>query len=348
FFFFFQAEDGIRDFHVTGVQTCALPICRRVGVDAQIDLVERNVMERRRQRLGSRRQAVAEGVGRVLKDDGQPRRAAGDVVLRLMVGAPRVDVVDALNDGPGRAGMRAHVLLRAVLAQLLEMKVGIGRRQGRARPRRFQPLGPADRREYAGADDRRFHVFSRVRQPKQQGARQHPGGKIGSHVPPRNAASALRPRREADSSHVCSFGNGPNRNSYGLAIGRGACAGYTGFRQGSETNMWDEQQTGIFLGASRKPDDSYQKAEELLLKFANRHGIVTGATGTGKTVTLQILAEGFSNAGVPVFCADIKGDLAGVSMMGEAKDFLLKRAEAIKLDPYEFAEFPVIFWDLFG
>ena len=111
--------------------------------------------------------------------------------------------------------------------------------------------------------------------------------------------------------------------------------------------MW-EQQGGIFLGASRNPDDSYQKAEELLLKYANRHGIVTGATGTGKTVTLQVLAEGFSSAGVPVFCADIKGDLAGLAMMGEPKDFLLKRAEAIRLEPYEFGEFPVIFWDLFG
>lgn len=112
--------------------------------------------------------------------------------------------------------------------------------------------------------------------------------------------------------------------------------------------MWDQQPASIFLGASRKPDDSYQKAEELLLKFGNRHGIVTGATGTGKTVTLQVLAEGFSAAGVPVFCADIKGDLSGVSMMGEAKDFLLSRAETIKLDPYEFSEFPVVFWDLFG
>ncbi|MCO5063154.1 MAG: DUF853 domain-containing protein [Rhizobiaceae bacterium] len=104
----------------------------------------------------------------------------------------------------------------------------------------------------------------------------------------------------------------------------------------------------IFLGASRKPDDSYQRPENLLLRYGNRHGIVTGATGTGKTVTLQILAEGFSNAGVPVFCADIKGDLSGIAMMGEAKDFLLKRAEQVKLDPYEFQEFPVIFWDLFG
>jgi len=112
--------------------------------------------------------------------------------------------------------------------------------------------------------------------------------------------------------------------------------------------MWDAQQTDIFLGASRKPDDSYQKAEELHLKFANRHGIITGATGTGKTVTLQVLAEGFSAAGVPVFCSDVKGDLSGVAMMGEPKDFLFQRAEAIRLEPYEFAEFPVIFWDLFG
>ncbi len=107
-------------------------------------------------------------------------------------------------------------------------------------------------------------------------------------------------------------------------------------------------ENSIFIGASRKPDDSYQRPEELLLKYANRHGLVTGATGTGKTVTLQVIAEGFSNAGVPVFCADVKGDLSGVAMLGEAKDFLVKRAEAVKLDPYAFQEFPVIFWDLFG
>jgi DNA helicase HerA-like ATPase len=108
------------------------------------------------------------------------------------------------------------------------------------------------------------------------------------------------------------------------------------------------EQDSIFIGASRKPDDSYQRPEHLLLGYANRHGLVTGATGTGKTVTLQILAEGFSNAGVPVFCADIKGDLSGIAAIGEAKDFLIKRAEQIKLDPYEFQQFPVIFWDLFG
>jgi uncharacterized protein len=104
----------------------------------------------------------------------------------------------------------------------------------------------------------------------------------------------------------------------------------------------------IFIGASRKPDDSIQKGEYLALKFANRHGLVTGATGTGKTVTLQILAEAFSNNGVPVFAADIKGDLSGIAAMGEDKDFLLKRAEAIGLNPYDHQEFPVIFWDLFG
>ena len=60
----------------------------------------------------------------------------------------------------------------------------------------------------------------------------------------------------------------------------------------------------IFLGKSRKP-------EVLSLRYSNRHGLITGATGTGKTVTLQVLAEGFSKAGVPVFAADIKGDLSG-------------------------------------
>ncbi|MCC6946872.1 MAG: DUF853 domain-containing protein [Bradyrhizobiaceae bacterium] len=96
----------------------------------------------------------------------------------------------------------------------------------------------------------------------------------------------------------------------------------------------------IFVGKSGKP-------EYLTLKLANRHGLVTGATGTGKTVTLQILAEGFSKAGVPVFAADIKGDLSGIGAPGEGKDFILKRAKEIGLK-YEPDEFPVIFWDLFG
>jgi uncharacterized protein len=104
----------------------------------------------------------------------------------------------------------------------------------------------------------------------------------------------------------------------------------------------------IFIGASRNPDDSINKGEYLDLKFGNRHGLVTGATGTGKTVTLQVLAEGFARAGVPVFAADIKGDLSGIAAKGEPKDFLTKRAEQIGFDDYEFEQFPVIFWDLFG
>jgi DNA helicase HerA-like ATPase len=89
------------------------------------------------------------------------------------------------------------------------------------------------------------------------------------------------------------------------------------------------------------------KQEFLDLGFANRHGLIAGATGTGKTVTLQILAEGFSNAGVPVFAADIKGDLAGLAALGEKKDAFVSRAETIGI-AYEADSFPTIFWDIFG
>jgi DNA helicase HerA-like ATPase len=70
----------------------------------------------------------------------------------------------------------------------------------------------------------------------------------------------------------------------------------------------------------------------LTLALANRHGLVTGATGTGKTVSLQVMAEGFARAGVPVFASDIKGDLSGISEVGEGKDFILKRAGEMGLD----------------
>src|SRR6516164_4749623 len=89
------------------------------------------------------------------------------------------------------------------------------------------------------------------------------------------------------------------------------------------------------------------KYEVLDLKFGNRHGLITGATGTGKTVTLQVLAEGFSRAGVPVFAADIKGDLSGVAAPGEALPNFVKRARDLGFD-YQPEEFPVVFWDLFG
>lgn len=98
----------------------------------------------------------------------------------------------------------------------------------------------------------------------------------------------------------------------------------------------------IYIGTSTKP-------EYLALKYANRHGIVTGATGTGKTVTLQVLAQSLSDAGVPVVCADVKGDLSGIASAGDDKDFLLKRAEEIGFLPeYQYSAAPVVFWDLFG
>src|SRR5215212_9315498 len=81
----------------------------------------------------------------------------------------------------------------------------------------------------------------------------------------------------------------------------------------------------IFVGQSSKP-------ECLALRFGNRHGLVTGATGTGKTVTLQVLAEGFSRAGVPVFAADIKGDLSGIAAPGEGREALVKRAKNLGFD----------------
>ncbi|MEO0399486.1 MAG: helicase HerA-like domain-containing protein [Pseudomonadota bacterium] len=89
-------------------------------------------------------------------------------------------------------------------------------------------------------------------------------------------------------------------------------------------------------------------AQHLPLRYANRHGLIAGATGTGKTVTLQILAEGFSTAGVPVFAADVKGDLAGLSQRGAPNDKLLERARTIGFDGYAPADFPVRFWDLYG
>ncbi len=94
-----------------------------------------------------------------------------------------------------------------------------------------------------------------------------------------------------------------------------------------------------------------ESEQYLLLKLANRHGLVTGATGTGKTITLRDLAEGFSAAGVPVFAADIKGDLSGIgeAETGLGKPFLAKRAAEIGwTDRYVFQGFPTVYWDLFG
>tara|TARA_B100001750_G_scaffold246970_1_gene271051 strand:- start:684 stop:2222 length:1539 start_codon:yes stop_codon:yes gene_type:complete len=100
----------------------------------------------------------------------------------------------------------------------------------------------------------------------------------------------------------------------------------------------------IYLGST-----THGKTPQYLsLKYANRHGLVAGATGTGKTVTLQNLAEGFIQAGVPVFLADVKGDLSGMCEVGAMEDFLVKRAEVIDLNQYTPAAMPVVFWDLYG
>lgn len=86
----------------------------------------------------------------------------------------------------------------------------------------------------------------------------------------------------------------------------------------------------------------------LLPQMANRHGLIAGATGTGKTVTLQRLAESFSARGIPVFLADVKGDLAGISQPGQSKPRIDERIRQLKLDDFTFAACPVTFWDVFG
>lgn len=105
----------------------------------------------------------------------------------------------------------------------------------------------------------------------------------------------------------------------------------------------------IFIGGAG-PD--YDQPQGLALDYANRHGLIAGATGTGKTVTLQILAEGFSQAGVPVFLSDVKGDLSGLALSGSADhklhDAFTDRATRIGFDDFAYAACPVTFWDLFG
>jgi DNA helicase HerA-like ATPase len=91
-----------------------------------------------------------------------------------------------------------------------------------------------------------------------------------------------------------------------------------------------------------------ESRQYLLPSFGNRHGLITGATGTGKTVTLQVLAEGFSRIGVPVFLADVKGDLAGLSQPISPHPKIDERLEKIGIDDFSPSGWPVVFWDLFG
>lgn len=99
---------------------------------------------------------------------------------------------------------------------------------------------------------------------------------------------------------------------------------------------------GILIGGS--------KAGQIFLnpRYANRHGLIAGATGTGKTVTLQCLAEGFSDLGVPVFLADIKGDISGMSQSGKPHPKVDERVEKIGIENYRQRGYPVAFWDVFG
>jgi len=93
---------------------------------------------------------------------------------------------------------------------------------------------------------------------------------------------------------------------------------------------------------------SEDKELSILLNKANRHGLITGASGSGKTITLKVMAESFSDAGVPVFLADVKGDLAGTSQVGEANENITSRLSKLGIDDFEFKSFPVRFWDIFG
>ena len=105
----------------------------------------------------------------------------------------------------------------------------------------------------------------------------------------------------------------------------------------------------ILVGGGGK---DYAEPRELLLRYGNRHGLITGATGTGKTVTVQILAEGLAAAGVPVVVQDVKGDVSGLSRPGDpagkAHESLTKRAAQIGMADFAYRGYPVVFWDLFG
>jgi DNA helicase HerA-like ATPase len=114
-------------------------------------------------------------------------------------------------------------------------------------------------------------------------------------------------------------------------------------------NMPEQVENGIFVGGGGR---DYAEAQVLRPDYANRHGLIAGATGTGKTVTLQILAESFSAMGVPVVLSDVKGDLSGLAQAGRA-DFKLHnaftaRAATINFTDFAYRAFPVTFWDLFG
>ena len=93
---------------------------------------------------------------------------------------------------------------------------------------------------------------------------------------------------------------------------------------------------------------SQEKELSILLDKANRHGLITGASGSGKTITLKVMAESFSAAGVPVFLADVKGDIAGTCMPGENSEKIKERLSNLNIEDFKFKGFPIHFWDVFG
>ncbi|AQX27645.1 hypothetical protein BJB63x_002310 [Bartonella sp. JB63] len=104
-----------------------------------------------------------------------------------------------------------------------------------------------------------------------------------------------------------------------------------------------ENNRAIFLGAHYQKESNEFQSAYIWLQYANRHGLITGATGTGKTITLQVLAESFSAKGIPVFCADIKGDLSGIAKAGMMNDKIKDRAVETGLETIEMCDNPVIF-----
>ena len=93
---------------------------------------------------------------------------------------------------------------------------------------------------------------------------------------------------------------------------------------------------------------SEDKELSILLNKANRHGLITGASGSGKTITLKVMAESFSDAGVPVFLADVKGDLGGTALIGEENENIISRVQKLGIEDFEYKSYPVRFWDIFG
>ena len=90
------------------------------------------------------------------------------------------------------------------------------------------------------------------------------------------------------------------------------------------------------------------EGQYILLDKANRHGLIAGATGSGKTITLKVLAEAFSDAGVPVFLADVKGDISGICKAGTDSEKIRERVSKLGINNFEFKAYPTMFWDIFG